>query len=148
MGNRAVITTKQNYETNGIGIYVHWNGGYDSINAFLAYCDAKGYRRPEQDCYGWARLAQVIANWFGGDTSIGVDTCNRLDTSSDNGTYFIENWRIVGRTYETDCREGYGLEQFLNAIDERQPENEQLGSEKIHEYMLDRNGASETSLFH
>lgn len=26
MGNRAVITTEENFENNGIGIYLHWNG--------------------------------------------------------------------------------------------------------------------------
>ena len=28
MGNRAVITTKENLETRrGLGVYLHWNGG-------------------------------------------------------------------------------------------------------------------------
>ena len=56
MGNRAVITT-QEYLTNPdtIGVYLHWNGGRDSVQAFLLYCKLKGYRPPETDCYGWAR---------------------------------------------------------------------------------------------
>ena len=37
MGNRAVITTKENMDNNGIGIYLHWNGGRDSVRAFLKY---------------------------------------------------------------------------------------------------------------
>ena len=47
MGNRAVITTKENFENNGIGIYLHWNGGRDSVEGFLEYCRRKGYRSPE-----------------------------------------------------------------------------------------------------
>lgn len=34
MGNRAVITTTD----QRIGIYLHWNGGKDSVEAFLKYC--------------------------------------------------------------------------------------------------------------
>ena len=65
MGNRAVITT----EDKQIGIYVHWNGGRESVETFLAYCDMKNYRPPETDCYGWARMCQVIGNFFGNSTN-------------------------------------------------------------------------------
>lgn len=66
MGNRAVITTREDWKCGGVGIYLHWNGGRDSVNAFLKYCELKGYRPPEKDCYGWASLAKVISNFFGG----------------------------------------------------------------------------------
>ena len=53
MGNRAVITT-QEYITNpdAIGVYLHWNGGRDSVEAFLKYCDLRGFRPPDSDEYG------------------------------------------------------------------------------------------------
>ena len=73
MGNRAVITTSTDInvsESNDIGVYLHWNGGRDSVEAFLLYCKLKGYRTPEYDNYGWARLCQVIGNFFGGGLSI------------------------------------------------------------------------------
>ena len=38
MGNRAIITTKKDFDNNGIGVYLHWNGGRDSVQAFLTYC--------------------------------------------------------------------------------------------------------------
>lgn len=60
MGNRAIIKGKN----QALGVYVHWNGGYDSVNAFCTYCKLKGYRSPETDTYGIARLAQVIGNFF------------------------------------------------------------------------------------
>ncbi len=41
MGNRAVITT----EDKQMGVYLHWNGGRDSVEAFLDYCDLQGFRR-------------------------------------------------------------------------------------------------------
>ena len=72
MGNRAVITTSEFMNlhediqfSNELGVYLHWNGGRDSVTAFLTYCKLKGYRPPETDCYGWARLCQVIGNFFG-----------------------------------------------------------------------------------
>ena len=137
MGNRAVITSKENFENNGIGIYLHWNGGRDSVEAFLKYCELKGYREPTSDCYGWARLTQVIGNFFGGSTSLGVDVVNRLDCDNwDNGVYIIDGWKIVDRKYfEGEEQDTYDLMEMLLSIDERQPEEEQLGKEKIKELL-------------
>ena len=72
MGNRAVITTTQ----KKIGLYLHWNGGRDSIEAFLKYCELQQFTSPEKDFYGWARLSQIISNFFGGTLSIGIDESN------------------------------------------------------------------------
>lgn len=131
MGNRAVITTRSNFENNGIGIYVHWNGGLDSVRAFLKYCEIKGYRAPDHDCYGWARLCQTIANYFGGGLSIGIDLVDRLDCDNgDNGVYIIEGWQIVGREYHFGREQDeYNLRAMLVDIDENQPEKEQIPDE-------------------
>ena len=51
MGNRAVITTRK--DLKDIGVYLHWNGGRDSVEGFITYCKIKGYRPPEYDNYGW-----------------------------------------------------------------------------------------------
>lgn len=129
MGNRAVITTKENFENNGIGIYLHWNGGYDSVSAFLKYCELKGYRTPDTDNYGWARLCQVIGNFFGGSTSIGIDTVDKLDCDNyDNGVYIIEGWEIVDRKHKR-CAEqmNHAMEDMLLAIDNAMPKAEQIG---------------------
>lgn len=129
MGNRAVITTKD----KKIGVYLHWNGGRDSVEAFLKYCDLKGYRPPEYDCYGWARLCQVIGNFFGGGLSLGIDQYDRLDKDNgDNGVYVIENWKIIDRLYHDypEQRE-YKLVSMLKSINEAQPEDEQLPTEEI-----------------
>lgn len=146
MGNRAVITTKENFENNGVGVYLHWNGGRDSIEGFLTYCKLQGFRRPEHDCYGWARLVQVIANFFGGGLSIGVDVVSRLDCDNfDNGVYLIEDWQIVGRRYhEGKEQEGYDMREMLEAIDEHQPESCRLAGGVIDafmmKYLVDKNG--------
>lgn len=91
MGNRAVITTKENWRNGGVGIYLHWNGGRDSVEAFLKYCELKGFRSPSSDSYGMARLCQVIGNFFGGGLSVGIDTLWHLDCDNfDNGVYIID----------------------------------------------------------
>lgn len=143
MGNRAVITTEKNFNNNGVGVYLHWNGGRDSVEAFLTYCKLKQYREPETDNYGWARLCQVIGNFFGGDCSIGIDTVNRLDCDNyDNGVYFIENWKIVGRKYFNGIEQDeFRLIDMLVEIDEKQPKGEQLGKRKIEELL--GNGVSD-----
>lgn len=123
MGNRAVITTKENFDNKGVGVYLHWNGGRDSVEAFLDYCNLVGYRKPTEDCYGWARLCQVIGNFFGGTCSVGIDTVDCLDCDNyDNGVYIIDGWEIVDRKY-FDGREqmNYDKLEMLKAIDNEQP---------------------------
>ena len=134
MGNRGVITTKENFENNGIGVYLHWYGGRDSVEAFLKYCDMKGYRTPDTDDYGWARLVQVVANFFGGTLCVGVDTVDHLDCNNgDNGVYLIKGWEIVGRKYfHGSEQKSHDIKQMLCDIDSAMPIREQLGKEYIN----------------
>lgn len=129
MGNRCVITTRDNFNNNGVGVYLHWNGGRDSVDAFLKYCKLRGFRTPEQDCYGWSRLCQVIGNFFGGDCSVGIDTIDNLDCDNgDNGVYLIENWEVVGRKYTGNYEQNeYDIDDLVKYIDSRQPEFDRLG---------------------
>ena len=135
MGNRAVITTR----SKDIGVYLHWNGGRDSVEAFLKYCKLKGYRPPELDCYGWARLCQVIGNFFGGELSIGIDKYDKLDKDNgDNGVYVIENWNIVDRLFISwPEQHEYDLIGMLKSINNAQPEKERLSEEVIHKCKQD-----------
>ena len=142
MGNRAVIKGKGTV----LGVYVHWNGGYDSVLAFTQYCKLKGYRSPESDDYGVARLCQVIGNFFGGESSVGVWAMPNereltpekvSDMCLDNGVSEIENWEIVAHwndeliPLEREYHEGYDLNEFLCGIDECMPVREQLGKDYI-----------------
>ena len=135
MGNRAVITTR----SKDIGVYLHWNGGRDSVEAFLKYCELKGYRPPELDCYGWARLCQVIGNFFGGELSIGIDKYDKLDKDNgDNGVYIIENWNIVDRLFISwPEQHEYDLIGMLKSINNAQPEKERLSEEVIYKCKQD-----------
>lgn len=127
MGNRAIIKT----ETGHIGLYLHWNGGRDSVEAFLTYCKMRGHRSPETDGYGWARLAQVVGNFFGGTTSVGMVEVGSPDDGRwcDNGAYVIRNWEIVGREcFAGKEQQEYDLHDMLREIDRRQPEAERFGA--------------------
>ena len=138
MGNRAVITTEQNFENNGLGIYLHWNGGRDSVRTFLEYCRLRGFRTPDEDDYGWARMCQVIGNFLGADgLSLGINTVDRLDTDNgDNGVYLIKGWEIVGRKYyEGEEQNSYDFLGLLKAIDEAQPEKHRIGPRMLIELL-------------
>lgn len=142
MGNRAVITASKEIvvkDSVDIGVYLHWNGGRDSVEAFLTYCKLKGYREPETDNYGWARLCQVIGNFFGGTDSLGIGSCCELDCDNwDNGVYVIRNWEIVDRKYFSGVEQReYDLKEMLLEIDGCQPEKEQLGEDKIAQYFTE-----------
>lgn len=124
MGNRAVIAyvrddqalpaTYEDAVNQGIvGIYLHWNGGEESVQAFL---DAAKHYKLRADDYGLARLTQIIGNYFGGGLSLGVGTLDWLDTYGDNGTFVVQNWEIKDHwfadeapTFDPDYRDGvYG----------------------------------------
>ena len=136
MGNRAVITTKANFRNNGVGVYIHWCGGRDRVEAFLIYMKLREFRPPERDCYGWARLCQVIGNYFGGGLSIGIDTIDNLDADNyDNGVYIIENWQIVGREHFSGAEQtGIDLKEMLREIDLCQPVSDRLGCDFLKEW--------------
>lgn len=125
MGNRAVITTSK----KKLGVYLHWNGGRDSVEAFLKYCELQHFRSPDNDCYGWARLCQVIGNYFGGSLSVGIDDYWKLDTDNqDNGVYIIRGWEIIGRDFFEGAEQNeYPLNEMLKEIDKHQPKEMQLG---------------------
>ena len=126
MGNRAVITTKD----HDLALYLHWNGGRDTVEPLLRYCELQGYRAPSADCYGWARMAQVVGNFFGGSLSVGIDRFSHLGDQGDNGIYVIDDWKIVDRAglYAgfVEQRE-YDFAQMLRDFDRSMPEGERLG---------------------
>ena len=105
MGNRAIITTKK----RDLGVYLHWNGGRDSVGAFLEYCELRGFRAPDGDTYGWARLCQVICNYMGAEgLSVGISRYEgdaRMDPGA-NGIYVIEGWRMDWQHLFGRFREG------------------------------------------
>ena len=126
MGNRAIVKPVG----NDIGVYLHWNGGIDSVTAFLKYCELKDFRGFD-DPYGIARFCQVVGNFFGGGLSLGIET-DVKETEEyaewiDNGIYVVKGWEIVRHVGEYEGREGYDMDEMLKEIDVRQPLTERLG---------------------
>jgi hypothetical protein len=122
MGNRAVlafVNDEGKKDKNSVGIYLHWNGGRDSVEGFLQ--TAKDYEL-RSGSYGVARLTQIIANGLGGTLSLGVDLLKNLDCDNyDNGVYWIDqNFNIVDREYisRPDFKEQqqYSLTSFVRRL--------------------------------
>lgn len=133
MGNRAVIKAKGN---NSKAVYLHWNGGRDSIEAFLKYCELRGFRSFE-DGYGMARFCQVVSNFFGADgLSIGIE--DSVESCGDNGVYVVEGWEIVDRIdYNRAEQNSHDLNKMLLEIDEAQPLMQQLSAEYLSAEIVD-----------
>ena len=114
MGNRAVITFDQ-YDPNNIGLYLHWNGGRDSVEGFLQATRELMQGRLGDRAYGKARLTQVIGTFMGGNLSFGMDLCKNLDCDNyDNGVYIVDSatMEIIGREFKP------GIEQDSYKPDE------------------------------
>tara|TARA_B100000029_G_scaffold499137_1_gene569085 strand:- start:885 stop:1307 length:423 start_codon:yes stop_codon:yes gene_type:complete len=101
MGNRAVISFQDSSEntldTSQVGIYLHWNGGLESIEGFCKAATDLNISEP-------ARFIQMLGNWFGGNQSLYVDVISRLDYDNyDNGTYVLSKasgeWKVVKRFF-------------------------------------------------
>lgn len=140
MGNRAIVKPID----KNVGVYLHWNGGVESVTAFLEYCKLKEHRDfggKYADGYGIARFCQVVGNFFGGGLSIGLETdvteSEEQAEWMDNGIYVIDGWDIVRRIGAPDDKIVKPLTQMLLQIDESQPVSEQLGYEYITAELVD-----------
>ena len=141
MGNRAVVCFANEREVaqyrdkrkgelnlsgfvaanpNKVGVYLHWNGGLDSVRAFCHACKLLGYRGGASDDYGVARFVQTACNFFGEDRlCVGVDTLEHLDTNNfDNGVYVVnDDWTVIGREFHSGAeQEEYDSAEFADKL--------------------------------
>lgn len=95
MGNRAVIAFQNAEGIAPFGVYLHWNGGPESVRAFVDAAAEVGMRGAEDPGYCAARLCQIIGNYFGGGLSVGIVTINPADPweadQGDNGIYILDH---------------------------------------------------------
>ena len=121
MGNRAVITIKEKDipQEDWNSLYLHWNGGHDSVAPFLYVAKLYGIRCNSDSSYAIARLSQLIGNTLGGTLSLGVGAYKCLDTFSDNGVYVVKDWEIVDRlNYDGEEQSEYNFDEFVKEIRE------------------------------
>ena len=119
MGNRAVITIKEKDvpQEDWNSLYLHWNGGRDSVEPFLHVAKLYGIRCNDDSSYAIARLSQLIGNTLGGTLSLGVGAYKCLDTQSDNGVYVVEDWEIVDRLNHDGYEQSeYNFDEFVAEI--------------------------------
>jgi hypothetical protein len=98
MGNRALIVFCDAAETAGAAVYLHWNGGPETVYAVLDYLASKGGMRHDVS-YTTARFIQVVGNFLGGTMSLGVQGAPALVSElreqaaslshGDNGIYHV-----------------------------------------------------------
>lgn len=101
MGNRATVIFWDGKARCSPAVYLHWNGGPESVYAFLEELDRRGVRA-DQD-YEAARFIQLIGEFFdqdkGSGLSLGVangpraitpDALAKVQTDhGDNGFYIV-----------------------------------------------------------
>ena len=90
MGNRAIINFKDDNEKAPFSIYLHWNGGKESVYAFYnATYDFFMKDGGIDFSYFQARFLQVVGHFFGGADSLGVLPYTTA-SHGDNGVYTID----------------------------------------------------------
>lgn len=139
MGNRAIIKGKD----SDLGVYVHWNGGLDSVEAFLEYASFlsphSGLGEKHYDS-GLGTLVTLITNFMNNSSSVDITTPVDYANPShlDNGIYVVDGWKIVDRIspplYEQN---EYDRREMLLAIDKAQPEKMKRGVDYIDSEIVD-----------
>lgn len=120
MGNRANVVF-HNPKTGKIspGVYLHWNGGPESVYAFLDELDRRNVRADQE--YEVARFVHIVADFFDSDAagslSLGVfegppeispSGLSTMNTDlADNGVYVVTRnvpglGRVVRRFHEVN----------------------------------------------
>ena len=70
MGNRATVIFTDGNTNHSPAVYLHWNGGPESVYGFLEELDRRGVRA-DQD-YECARFIQIVGEFFDSDGQDGL----------------------------------------------------------------------------
>ena len=138
MGNRAVISFKSDHISKDLSpsIYLHWNGGRDSVEAFLEVGRIVGIRWNDPT-YACARLAQIIGTWMRSTSSLGVGVYANLHTDNyDNGVYWVKSGQIVDREFAPEREQAsHGFDEFVEEI---LLANRHAYSKEVEEYLVNK----------
>lgn len=120
MGNRAaVVFTDKSHKEISPAIYLHWNGGPESIYAFLDELTRRKCRHDVQ--YAAARFTHIVCDFFdadeAGSTSIGLMPAPTAITeevlaelagaADDNGVFIVfpdKSWGLTVRRFTFDYK--------------------------------------------
>ncbi len=94
MGNRAYVVFESGNDRSP-AIYLHWNGGPESVYAFLQAL--KGYKADRHSPgYSCARFAQLAGNTLGGTLSLGLTCFSEYEelNCDDNGLYVVTPTKV------------------------------------------------------
>ncbi len=147
MGNRSYIVLKDKKEY-GSAIYLHWNGGPESIYAFIDTLKEYGARMDIS--YGTARLVQLIGNFMGGTLSLGIEGApqNKKDleqyTPGDNGLFVYDVNTEKMERMMSDCTKSNDgqYHEKVKWLSDKQVEQERKEAYK-HPYLVDKDGIVE-----
>lgn len=145
MGNRANV----HFVDNDIHVYLHWNGGIESVAAFLQQTANIMGNRTGDAQYFTARFIQVVGNFFGGNTSLGVS--NKF---YDGKSYKVKVGKTVsvaynGKDYQelSDIVEGLKGDEYwsghypiIQQLNEKTPSS---GDKSAYTVFIDNDGAIE-----
>lgn len=151
MGNRALVVFHDGNKDKpevGPAVYLHWNGGPESIEGFLNEMDRRKIRKSDIE-YTTARFVHIVCDFFdqeeAGTTSVGVRNGPK-DLSpgelvkfayEDNGLYLVEPARAEQR-----IKNGFHIRRFtgngddpatLEEMSPRAVKNERHKA-RLHEY--------------
>lgn len=130
MGNRAFIMA----EGASTGIYLSWNGGRDSVEAFLQYAELSGLPPLGRKNEGLPAFVTVLVNFFGNHgLHVHLDQCDpewpQGSDPGDNGVYVVNGFGITGRYGICGPeQQRHELDALLRSIDAAQPERDRLGA--------------------
>jgi hypothetical protein len=91
MGNRAIITLENDQgQQHPVAVYVHWNGGLESVLAFIQYT-WETFDRGRDDLFTFhVRLCHVLGNFFPDGLSLygyPLDMADECAEGCDNGRF-------------------------------------------------------------
>jgi hypothetical protein len=91
MGNRACVVFKDEV-VHSPAVYLHWNGGPESVYAFLEALE-RGGGLSQDPVRTAARFTQLVGNFFGGNLSLALFPIEadrwELTDPGDNGIYLV-----------------------------------------------------------
>lgn len=122
MGNRAVITFSQH--KTAPCIYLHWNGGRASVEAFIKAAKHLGLhvcKNEYEEHKVMDLLAEMIATHFF-ETKVGMtvyrEQYGRADTSnSDNGVYVLDSKLNIHKRIKNGCMEEINTSKTLEIFE-------------------------------